>query len=213
MAFRDDITGRTFNFLTAIRYHSKDKSGAAIWEFRCACGTVKPLKAYAVKNGGTKSCGCQRLKLAGASNITHGKRGTPEYSVWRGIVTRCLNPNSKDYHRYKDRAPTGPFAFEDFYRDVGARPSAAHSIERIDNTKPYDVGNLKWATIVEQANNRKDNIQVSHAGEVMSLKRACIVSELSYDKALRRFKLTKNMSYASDGKFELVSGGRHAESK
>lgn len=210
MAYRDDITGKTYNFLTAVRYHSKDKSGAANWEFVCVCGTVKTLKAYAVKNGGTKSCGCKRIELAGARNVTHGMRNSPEYAIWRGIVNRCCNPNSKDYDRYKERAPTGGFTFEDFYKDVGPRPDNTYSVDRIDNTKPYDVGNLKWSTLVEQANNRKDNILVAWDGSTRSLKQACDLAGYSYDKALARFKATKDMTYASEGKFTLVSGGRHA---
>ena len=48
-----DLSGRTFERLTVISYE-----GASMWLCRCACGTVKPVKAKYLKNGGTKSCGC-----------------------------------------------------------------------------------------------------------------------------------------------------------
>lgn len=212
MAYRDDITGNTYHFLTAVSYEGKDIGGAALWRFRCTCGAVKTLKAYAVKNGGTKSCGCKRRYLAGASNVTHGMKGTPEYRAWRGIITRCRNPNSKDYSRYKDRAPTEAFTFEDFYKDLGPRPGEGYSVDRIDNAKPYNIGNMKWSTLIEQANNRKDNILVEWKGQTYSLKQACSLSGYSYNKALVRFRTRKDMSYASDGNFTLVAGGRHAKS-
>ncbi|MCE9566177.1 MAG: helix-turn-helix domain-containing protein [Planctomycetes bacterium] len=37
------------------------------------------------------------------------------------------------------------FDFDDFLMDVGHRPSAAHHVTRVDESKPYQQGNLTWA--------------------------------------------------------------------
>lgn len=60
---RSDITGQTFNRLTALRY-LRTKKNLAIWEARCSCGNVVTVSAKALKSGNTKSCGCLRHDAA-----------------------------------------------------------------------------------------------------------------------------------------------------
>ena len=47
--------------------------------------------------------------------------------------------------------------FENFYEDMGDKPSPKHSIERINNEGNYEPSNCKWATAVEQMNNTRIN--------------------------------------------------------
>lgn len=60
-------------------------------------------------------------------------------------------------------------SFEDFYADMGPRPSKKHSIERIDNNKHYSPENCRWSTRKEQNRNRRNNRLLTYKGETLSM--------------------------------------------
>jgi hypothetical protein len=84
---------------------------------------------------------------------------TPEYSCWSQIKQRCLNPNDQDYPDYGARGiyvcEAWLHDFDAFYAHVGARPSGKHSLDRIDNDKGYEPGNVRWTEWNIQAINRR----------------------------------------------------------
>lgn len=82
-----------------------------------------------------------------------------EFNVYHGCKTRCENVNDKDYARYGGRGIRFKYnSFEEFLNDIGIRPSKKHSIDRINNDGNYEVGNCRWSTVKEQANNRRTNL-------------------------------------------------------
>jgi hypothetical protein len=74
------------------------------------------------------------------------------------MKARCSNPNNLKYHRYGGRgikvSEEWENSFRVFYSDMGSRPSAKHSLERVDNDRGYCKENCTWATILEQARNK-----------------------------------------------------------
>ena len=91
---------------------------------------------------------------------THGLSGTPEYQAWKHMKARCFNPNHKAYSDYGGRGITVCdrwLYFENFLADMGSRPTAKHSLDRIDNDGDYSSKNCKWSTKAEQQNNQRSN--------------------------------------------------------
>lgn len=85
---------------------------------------------------------------------------------------RCLNPRHMSYKNYGGRGITVAaewLDFATFYKDIGKRPSPAHTLERVDNDGPYAAWNCKWATRPEQARNRRSNHLLTHNGETMTI--------------------------------------------
>ena len=82
---------------------------------------------------------------------------------------RCYVRTNTSYIRYGARGITvcdrWRNSFEAFLQDVGERPSDDMSIERIDNTKGYEPGNVRWATRLEQGANKRNNRRITINGE------------------------------------------------
>lgn len=86
----------------------------------------------------------------------HGMTKTSEYKIWTHILGRCNNPKDQRYHDYGGRGIKVLFnTFEEFFAEVGKRPSPELTIDRIDNNGNYEKGNLRWATMTEQNLNKR----------------------------------------------------------
>lgn len=148
--------------LTAIEYVGLNRQRNAVWKWRCSCGAVIARRAADVQSGHTSSCGCYRREATRAAKTVHGnaKRSahSSEYRSWRGIMTRCLNPNNPAYVDYGGRGICVCerwMEFSNFLADMGTKPSRLHSIDRIHNGGNYEPGNCRWATPLQQASNRR----------------------------------------------------------
>jgi hypothetical protein len=90
-----------------------------------------------------------------------GPKRSPLYDLWNAMIQRCHNPRDARFELYGARGivvcERWRVSFAAFLEDLGPRPSPGHSLERIDNEKGYESGNVRWATTKEQARNKRSN--------------------------------------------------------
>jgi hypothetical protein len=97
-------------------------------------------------------------------------RRTPTYQSWSSMMGRCYVKTSGSYHRYGAKGVTVCErwrVFENFLADMGERPSKAHSIDRKDNSKGYELDNCRWATRAEQNRNQARARMLEYDGAVV----------------------------------------------
>lgn len=153
--------GKKYGRLTVIEENPiRAKDGKVLWNCICDCGNLSTVAGKHLRTGHTQSCGCYKTEQTIKRFSVHGKTRSKVYNAWCNIKERCYNPNSTAYERYGGAGVIMHeefiWSFQSFYSEVGDPPDETNewSVDRVDHTKNYEPGNLRWATHNQQAQNR-----------------------------------------------------------
>lgn len=121
----------------------------------------------------------------------HAVRGqvSRTYHCWQSMLSRCTNPGNIGWLYYGGRGIKVCAewrTFPQFYADMGDPPSATHSLDRIDTDGDYCKENCRWATKVEQDNNRTNNRRVNYQGRTQTIKQWSRELGIKYATLYRR---------------------------
>lgn len=121
---------------------------------------------------------------------SHSRR-TPEYRVWSNMRDRCLNPRHPNYKHYGGRGVRICPAWASygcFLADMGRRPSAHHSLDRVNNDGDYTPANCRWALKSEQQRNKRGAILLTFQGETLPLAAWAERLGIAYETLRQRLK-------------------------
>lgn len=140
----------------------------------CRCGASKELRSRDFVRAASSLCrSCRSSVQATRHGDARPGECAPEHRAWSSMMQRCHNPDDSSYRNYGARgifvfdAWRGAGGYELFLGHIGRRPTPAHSLDRIDNSRGYEPGNVRWATAAEQRRNSRQNVYVTIDGETM----------------------------------------------
>ena len=163
-----DLTGKVVGYLRAVRSLGRSTKYGVLWEVHCRCGTKLEMEAAVFTKkpkritGIPKSCGCYQQQ-----NRSHRYKGVGNLSM-----TRWLNIRKHATVKGLCFEITIEYAWELLLRqgwrcalsgvELTMSPrdmlkeNTNASLDRIDSTKGYEVGNVQWVHKV--VNDLKSNM-------------------------------------------------------
>jgi len=208
-----DLIGKKFGRITIIeRFYGEMSRKDRFWVGLCDCGNkTKPIPTRHLRGAKTLSCGCLHKERC----TKHGRWDTPEYRVWANIKKRCYNIKCPEYNNYGGRGITMCESwfnsFENFFKDVGIRPSPKHTLDRTNNDGNYEPNNFRWVISFIQHRNKRNNNWVEYKGEMIII--TDLASKLNVDVATIRYHLkTKTIDemtehfalYKKQSKYKII---------
>lgn len=185
-----DLTGMKFGNLTVIERAENSKDGHVRWKCVCNCGKVKekPVSAQDLKNGKVVSCGCihhQRI------TIHYGSKERL-YQTWKSMLKRCEKTNCQSYCNYGERGIKVCHEWHDYLKFKEWAVQSGYkdnlTIDRIDNNGNYEPTNCRWATLKEQANNRRNNVFIQIGDETHTIAEWSEISGVNKNTIRYRYK-------------------------
>lgn len=166
------------------------------WFCRCDCGTATVAIASNLRGGNTQSCGCYHAEVTSAVKTIHGRCKSTEYTSHQAMMARCYSSANIGFRLYGGRGivvcdrwrlgEDGKSGFQCFLADMGQKPTARHSLDRINVNGNYQPDNCRWATPYDQARNTRRNTWVEFRGHRMILADAIRLSGLNRTLVMQR---------------------------
>lgn len=188
MSKKIDMINRRFSRLVVIKevdpYTKPSGQKTTMYECICDCGNYTIVSGTHLRNGHVQSCGClkEEQERHGNTRLAH---------IWRNMIARCYNPNSKSYKNYGAKGITvcdswkndfkifEKWAYKNDYSDN-------LTLDRIDNSKGYEPINCRWVSYKKQNNNRTNNVLWDYKGETHTISEWADITRISVKKLYNR---------------------------
>ena len=185
-----DMKNKQFGRLLVLEKAESGDGNHVYWVCRCDCGNVKTIRGNHLRQGSINSCGCLREETTRDNMTTHGLKNDRLYSIWTGMKTRCGNPKSNRYQYYGGKGirvckewhsfkPFYDWAVENGYEEE-------LTLERIKLEKDYEPSNCSWVTLTGQANNKSNNVCITHNGVTKTLSQWVRHLQINYNTVQSR---------------------------
>jgi hypothetical protein len=167
------VVGQKFHYLTVTQLLGTNGHKREVLCV-CYCGVRKVFEEGNLRRGDTKSCGCFRKERMASLTLSHGQGGkkrTKLYRAWESMRRRVKDPVRYPSYVGRTVAPEWDSfeAFRDYIeQNLGPCPEG-HSLDRKDNEKGYEPGNIRWASYQVQVRNRRSTLFLTARGEKKSL--------------------------------------------
>ena len=141
-----DLSGKIFGRVSVLQLVGKDNSNKTLWKCVCDCGIVKVIRGSDLVSGKIKSCGCFNVEINTRLKTTHNQTNASFYKKWNSLLTRCNNPNFKNFKywggkgikcRWRSFAEFESDMHESYLSHVGLFGEKQTTIDRIDSNEDY----------------------------------------------------------------------------
>lgn len=159
------MIGERYGALTVIE--RAGSNNGAVYLCECDCGRRVERRATSLRvkgrPGRSISCGCI------VASATHRRTKTRLYRTWQNMRNRCHRPSVSGYRDYGARGISVCSewfnSFESFAEWADANGYADNlTLDRIDCDGNYEPSNCRWATLTEQARNKRNNRVIEWGG-------------------------------------------------
>lgn len=149
-----------------------------------------------------RSAKCKGYIVERGGATTHHSTKTRLYKIWDGMRGRCKRETHKHFKDYGGRGVSVCTEWESF--DIFKEWAIANgyidglTLDRIDCNGNYEPKNCRWATMKEQARNKRNNHRVTVEGRTMTLSEC--VEQYSIPKSTIRWREQHNR--------DIITGAR-----
>ena len=190
-----DLTGKRFGRWSVIEKIDDASVGAyrALWKCRCDCGTERIMQGKLFMYCHSASCGCYKKELLVSRVRKHGMSNSKVYRTWTMMISRCEKSYNVRHEQYSKRGITvcdewknSFYAFYDYVSKLEHFNEDGYSLDRIDNDKGYEPGNVRWADAYTQMNNTSKNRYIEINGVIKTLSQWARIYNIKYHTVLYR---------------------------
>jgi hypothetical protein len=122
-------------------------------------------------------------------NTNYKRQYNLTYLAWYGALCRCgYKGNRKTYEVSVCDEWLGDDGLSRFIEHIGLKPEGRWYLDRIDNTKGYMPGNVRWATADQSNQNRSCARMITYNGETLNLSEWARRTNQSKENLFQRLK-------------------------